>query len=103
MEKWKIKRNRGVKKGFDYKKIAKIWTVLAEAGDWLHVAEISKRSKIHEATVRWYLDKFFQPAIEETRIIPTIRLRMVKLKGNMDLKGLIQANEVINSIKNHST
>ncbi|MFQ6020416.1 MAG: hypothetical protein ACE5J4_00105 [Candidatus Aenigmatarchaeota archaeon] len=99
MKKRKIKRNRGVRKGFDPKKLAKIWNVLAEAGDWLHVADISRRTGIHEATVRWYLDHYLQKAIDEERIVPNIRLRLVKLKPGVDLKSYIKALKMIEKVK----
>lgn len=95
----KIKRNRTIRSGIDYDKLAKIWNVLAEAGDWIHVAEISRRSKIHEATVRWYLDHYFKGVIEEARIVPTIRLRMVKLKPNAKFDSLVKALELIKEVK----
>ena len=45
----KIKRDRGVGKGFDVNKLYKIWLVLSQNGDWMHVAEISRRTGMHEA------------------------------------------------------
>jgi len=95
----KIKRNRKVKTGFDIEKIAKIWKVLAEAGDWLHIAEISRRTNIHEATVRWYLDHYLDKAIEEERIVPKIRLRMVRLKPEMNFESFIRALRLIKEVK----
>lgn len=95
----KIKRDRKVRKGFDIKKITKIWNVLAQNGDWLHVAEISRRTNIHEATVRWYLDRYLKNAIDEERIVPSIRLRMVKLKPNIDLSSYVKALKFIEKVR----
>jgi hypothetical protein len=95
----KIKRDRKVGKGFDIEKLTKIWNALAENGDWLHVAEISRRSKIGECTVRWYLDNYLKDAIEEERIVPTIRLRLVRLKNGLSLESYINALNYIKEIK----
>lgn len=93
------KRNRKVRRGIDYKKIAKIWKVLAESEDWLHIAEISRRTKIHEATVRWYLDHYLSKAVEEEKIGPKIKLRLIKLKPNIDFQAFIKALKFINEVK----
>lgn len=95
----KIKRDRKVRRGFDIEKLTKIWNVLAQNGDWLHIAEISRRVNIHEATVRWYLDRYLKDAINEERIVPTIRLRMVKLKSNIDLNSYVKALNFIKEVK----
>jgi len=95
----KIKRDRKVRKGFDIEKLTKIWNVLAQSGDWLHIAEISRRTNIHEATVRWYLDHYLKNAINEERIVPTIRLRMIRLKPNIDLNSYIKALKFIKEVK----
>ena len=97
--KGRIKRDRGVSKGFDVNKLYKIWIILAQNGDWMHIAEISRRSGIHEATVRWYLDHYMRNAIDEQRIVPTIKLRLVRLKPNMDFKTYVKALDYINEIK----
>jgi response regulator of citrate/malate metabolism len=94
-----IKRNRKVGKGFDIEKLTKIWNVLAENNDWLHVAEISRRTNINECTIRWYLDRYLKNAIDEEKIVPTIRLRMVKLKPNIDLNSYVKALKFIKEIK----
>jgi response regulator of citrate/malate metabolism len=95
----KIKRDRKVRKGFDIEKLTKIWKVLAENNDWLYINEISRRTNINECTVRWYLDHYLKDAIEEEKIVPTIRLRMVRLKPNSDLISYIKALKFINEIK----
>jgi len=96
MRRKKRRHDRKVREGIDYEKLAKIWSAI---GDWIHVAEISRRTKIHESTVRWYLDKYLSNAIQEERIAPTIKLRLVKLKPNMDLKSYIRALELIEKVK----
>jgi len=93
------KRNREVRKGIDYKKLSKIWDVLSQDGNWLHVAEISRRSNIDECTVRWYLDHYLKDAIEEERIGPKIKLRLVRLKAGIELESYIKALNYINKIK----
>ena len=97
--KTKIKRDRNVRKGFDVDKLTKIWNILAENNDWLHVAEISRRANIDECTVRWYLDHYLKDAISEERIIPTIRLRMIKLKSNINQSSYIRALKLIEGVK----
>jgi response regulator of citrate/malate metabolism len=99
MEKAKSKHDRKVQKGLDYSKLAKIWQVLAEAGDWLHVAEISRRTNIDESTVRWYLDHYLNRAIEEADMPPTIKLRLVRLNPKMTFKSYIEAMEHIKRSK----
>jgi len=95
----KIKRDRKVKKGFDIEKLTKIWNVLAENIDWIHVAEISRRTKINECTVRWYLDHYLKDAVDEEKIVPTIRLRLIRLKPNINLNSYIKALKFIRRIR----
>lgn len=95
----KITRDRKVRKGVDYDKMAKIWTVLVQAGDWIHIAEISRRTKINESTVRFYLDNYFRNAVQEERIVPNIKLRLVKLKPDADFQKIVKAIEVLKKIK----
>ena len=99
MAKGKIKRDRKVRKGIDYEKLSKIWKVMIQAGDWLHIAEISRRTGINQVTVRYYLDKYLDPVVEETKIAPSIKLRLVKVKPNANLEGLIMAKETIEEVK----
>ena len=99
MKKAKSKHDRKIQKGIDYSKLSKIWYVLAEAGDWLHVAEISRRTNIDESTIRWYLDHYLDKAVEETKIHPKVKLRMVKLRPRMDLQRFIEALEYIRRTK----
>lgn len=94
-----IKKNREVRRGIDYKKLAKIWKVLEERGTWMHIADISRSSGINECTVRWYIDRYFKDAIDEEKIVPTIRLRMIKLKSNMDFNSYVKALNFINRVK----
>jgi hypothetical protein len=93
------KRNRKVRRGIDIEKLTKIWNILAENGDWLHVAEISRRTNIDECTVRWYLDRYLNNAIEEERIGPKIKLRLIRLKPNLDLSSYVKALNYIKEIK----
>jgi len=95
-----VKRDRKVKNGFDVEKIAKIWKILAENNDWLHIAEISRRTNIDECTVRWYLDHYLNKAVDEERIGPKIKLRLIKLKENIEFESFIKALSFINEIKN---
>lgn len=95
----KIRRDRKVKKGVDYEKVTRIWNALAESTDWLHLAEVSRRTKINRVTVGWYLDHYFKNFIDEEAIIPSIKLRLVKLKQDADFKKLIKFIEVLNKIK----
>jgi hypothetical protein len=95
----KIKRNRKVRRGFDIEKLTKIWNVLAENNNWLHVAEISRRTHIDECTIRWYLDNYLKDAIDEERIVPSIRLRLIRLKAGLSLESYINALNYIKEIK----
>jgi hypothetical protein len=99
MTKGKIRRNRGVFAGYDPSKIVAIWKVMAEYGDFLHVAEIARRANMNQVTVRWYLDKYLKQMVEERRLAPSIRFRAVKLKPNADLPGLLRSLEFIRSVK----
>lgn len=95
----KIKRDRKVRRGFDVEKLTKIWNVLNENSDWLHIAEISRRTGIDDCTVRWYLDNYLKGAIDEEKIVPTIRLRLIKLKSGMSLESYIMALKLIRKVK----
>lgn len=99
MAKGKISRDRKVRKGIDFEKLGKIWKALLEAGDWLHIAEISRRTGINQVTVRYYLNNYLAPILEETAIAPTIKLRLVKAKPNADLNGLVKALDTIKEVK----
>lgn len=96
-------KNRTAKRGIDYKKLSAIWNVLAAASDWLHVAEIARRTKIKEPTVRWYLDNYLKNAIEEERIVPQIKLRLVKLKQGIELNSYLKAFELIKQVKSNKS
>ncbi len=96
----KIKRDRKVRKGFDTEKLVKIWKVLMESQEWLVIAEIARRASINQCTVRWYLDKYLRDAIIEQTVAPTVKLRLVKLKPNIDLVSYVKALKVIENIKN---
>ena len=97
----KIKRDRKVRSGFDIEKLTKIWNVLAENKDWIHIAEISRRTDIDECTVRWYLDHYLKNAIEEERIVPTIRLRLVRIKPGLEIGSYIKALKFIKEVKSN--
>jgi len=99
MEKSKFKHNRKIKSGIDYSKLSKIWFILAESDDWLHIAEISRRTNINESTVRWYLDRYLNNAIDEERIGPKIKLRLIRLKPNLELNSYVKALKFIKEIK----
>ena len=83
----KIKRDRKIKAGIDFNKVVKIWKVLAESPDWLHVAEIARRSGLKESTVRYYLNNYFEKFINEQKINETIKLRLVELKEDATWNG----------------
>jgi len=95
----KIRRNRGVFAGYDPKKLAAIWKVLADENGWLHVAEIARRSGINRVTVIWYLNHYLKQVIDEQKIAPTVKFRAVRLKPNADFAGLLRALEFIRSVK----
>ena len=96
-----IKRDRKIKKGFDVEKISKIWNALSENKDWIHIAEIARRTGIDECTVRWYLDHYLKNAIEEERIVPTIRLRLVRIKPDLEIGSYIKALKFIKAVKSN--
>lgn len=97
-----IKRDREVRKGIDYKKLARIFLVLKESEDWLHIAEVARRAQLNQATVRWYLDHYLKNAIEESKIHPKIRIRMVKLKPGITFKNLTMVLESLRKIKSEN-
>lgn len=93
------KKDRKKKYGYDIEKIVKMWKAMTEAGDWLHIAEISRRTGINQATVRYYINNYFAPVIEETSIVPSLKLRLVKLKPNVNINNFLQAVDSIKRIK----
>ena len=93
-----ITRNRTVRRGMDKEKLVLIWRAL-EGSDWLHIAEIARRTGVNEVTVRWYLDHYLDQAIEVQKIVPTIRLRLVRLKPGMDLPSYMRARRLIEEVK----
>lgn len=99
MAKPKIKRDRRVFAGYDAQKMAKIWKVLTDAGDWIHIAEIARRSSVNAVTVRWYLDHYFKQVIDEQKLAPTVKFRAVRLRQGADFAGLLRAHEFIRSVK----
>jgi hypothetical protein len=50
--------------------------------------------------VRWYIDKYLKDAVMEQTVAPTVKLRLVKLKPNLDLASYIRALKLIENIKN---
>lgn len=94
-----LRKDRKTFKGPDGEKIARIWAVLARQKDWMHVSNIARQTHIHEATVRWYLDNYMTKAIEETRIDPSIRLRLVRLKPGITFNEFLKALELIQRIR----
>ncbi|MCD6476566.1 MAG: hypothetical protein J7K26_00160 [Candidatus Aenigmarchaeota archaeon] len=99
----KIKRNRTIRRGIDYVKLRKIWKILEIARDkntWLYVAQISKVTNIHESTIRYYLNKYLNRAIEKNPSIPPgIKLRQIRLKPGILLENYINALEHIENRK----
>ena len=98
----KITRNRGVQKGIDHKKLARIFLVLKEADNWLHIAEISRRAQVNQVTTRYYLDNYMKNVIENQKIHDKIRIRLIKLKPDVSFTGLIRALETLREIKDSS-
>lgn len=93
------KKDRKVKKGIDYDKLVKIWNALVEAGDWMHIAGIARKTGINECTVRYYLDKYLKIGIEETRIDPKIKLRLVRIKPGVKLENILKALNLIKKVR----
>ncbi len=92
-------KNRQVRKGMDVKKFTAIWKVLEEAGDWLHINEIARRSGVNEVTVRYYINNYFTNAIKDQRINDKIKLRLIKLKDNVSIDSHLRFLKVMTSIK----
>ncbi|MFH0830111.1 MAG: restriction endonuclease [Candidatus Aenigmatarchaeota archaeon] len=93
------KHDRKMRRGVDKDKLVRIWRAL-EGGEWLHIAEIARRTGIHECTVRWYLNRHLNQAIDEQNVLPAgIRLRLVRLKQGTDLVGYMKARKAIEEIK----
>jgi hypothetical protein len=93
-----MKKKRVTQKGPDYTKIAKIYKALAESGDWMHIAGIAQKTGLNQVTVRYYLDTHMKKFIDETRIAPTIKLRLVKLKEGITLQDIIKRIEILKDI-----
>lgn len=92
-------KDRKVKIGIDYSKVGKIWVVLTKAGDWIHISAIAKLSGLHESTVRYYLNNYFNFFIEEQRISDSIKLRLVRLKEGTTFDSFINYLRNVEKIK----
>ncbi|MBU3897039.1 MAG: hypothetical protein KJ697_03865 [Nanoarchaeota archaeon] len=94
------KHNRTIQKGIDHKKLARIFLVLKESNDWLYVAELARMAQLNQVTVRWYLDHYFKNVIDESKLHPKLRIRMIKLKLDVSFKDLIMSLELARRIRN---
>ncbi len=97
-----VSHSREIQKGIDYKKLARIFLVLKEANDWMHIAEIARRAQLNQATTRWYIDHYLKNVVEETVIHPKIRIRLIKLKPNISFKNLTMALETLKRIRSEN-
>lgn len=95
----KIRRDRKIKAGIDFNKVAKIWKVLAESPGWLHISEIARRCGIKGPTVRYYLNNYFANFINEQRINESIKLRLIELKEDATWNRLVTYLKSVEAIK----
>lgn len=80
------KHQRRIKSGFDIEKLRKIWRTLEAQDDYAHVSGLAALTGINQVTVRYYLDHYLAEVTESVRIVPSIRLRLVKLKPGVELE-----------------
>ena len=94
----KKKHDRKVRKGIDYEKLVKIWRVL-ESNPVVYVAQIARQTKIPESTVRYYLDKYLDRAVENRNPLPAVKLRLISLKPNIKVENYVKALQMIEKKK----
>ena len=91
-------KKRGRPKGPDIEKIKKLLFVLKQV-DVIWVSQLARISKMRESTVRYYLNSYLRPFIEEVNpfdqeIRKFLKVRLVKLKRKD-----ISIKDVLDSIK----
>jgi hypothetical protein len=80
------------------KNLIKIVKCLEEVGDdriWL--TEIGKRCKIDRRTVARLIDKYLSMFVDE-QTVPPFNIRMIKLKPNTDINGILRYLAVMEKI-----
>lgn len=95
----KHKKDRKVRRGIDYNKVAWIFKTLFEAEDWISMREIARRSGMKEGTTRYYLVKHLDRFLDVQEIIPGLRLKLVKLKPGVSLNKIIRWLKVKEKLK----
>lgn len=79
-----IKRGRGRPSKPNEEIMKRLYQVLLNAEDWLWIREISRRSRLPEATVRRYMNIHMTDMIEEVDagedLSKVIKIRLIKLK-----------------------
>lgn len=68
--------------------VLKILIVLKRLNGWIWIRELSRRVNLHHKTVSRLINKYFQPFIEEQKIVP-FRARLIKLKEDIDIEKFI--------------
>ena len=84
------KKDRSVRKGIDYNKVAKIWKTLAEAEDYLSIRETARRSGLDESTTRRYISNYLERFVDVQEIIPGLRLKLIKLKAGISFESIVK-------------
>ncbi len=79
-----IKRGRGRPSKPNEETMKRLYQVLLNAEDWLWIREISRRSRLPEATVRRYMNIHMADMIEEVDagedLSKVVKIRLIKLK-----------------------
>lgn len=94
----KFHKDRKIRKGVDWDKIQRILDVLKNAEDYLSMREISRRSKINENTVRYYLVNHiskYLDCLDFQEVIPGLRLKLVKIKKGYNAEGILKTLRII--------
>ncbi|MEM5882087.1 MAG: hypothetical protein QXS69_01315 [Candidatus Aenigmatarchaeota archaeon] len=68
--------------------VLKILLVLKKINGWIWLRELARRTKLHHKTVSRLLYKYFQPFIEEQKLLP-FRARLIRLKEDINIEKFI--------------
>ena len=90
---------RGRPKGPDPEKIKKILFVLKQV-DMIWVSQLARIAKMKESTVRYYLDRYLYPFIEEVKpfdreIRKFLKVRIIRLKDrNVTISKILEFHKI---------
>lgn len=97
----KHKKDRKVRRGVDFNKVAKIFKTLFEAQDWMTMRRIAMVSGLKEGTTRHYLVKHLDKFIDVQEVVPDLRLKLVKLKPGVSYNRVEKWLKIKEKLKDH--